>query len=253
MKSLVHLAFLTSVVSQPKNNFHIDTYKTNDITNTINFLKKINEATFIINDMCESLEESYSIISGSNKPKCNYNMSSINQTDIIIYPINEQIIDYFRKEKHKFCKEQKMECGELTIIIKMSNLINSAVNIAIRNDINDLFINLEIIDFDSKYYLYRNSLSNLNIITNITLAKQKSNVILNREKTRLDKIQSKTYFSGFTDRIEIWIGDPIKNTLNYLSNTTGETISSLLQKVLPDVSIEFKIIIILCLIIYIKK
>ena len=130
----------------------------------------------------------------------------INGTDIIISRIDEDIIKFFKNEKKTFCKEQKMECGELTIVIKLSNLINSAVDISLKNNAIDLFINLEIIDFNSKYDLYKNALSNINIITNITLAKQKSNVILNMEKTRLDKIQSKTYFSRFTDKIEIWIG-----------------------------------------------
>ena len=38
------------------------------------YLQKINEGHRIINDMCETLDETYSIISGSNKPSCDYNI-----------------------------------------------------------------------------------------------------------------------------------------------------------------------------------
>ena len=38
----------------------------------IKFLKNINEGNFLVNDMCETLDETYSIISGTNKPPCNY-------------------------------------------------------------------------------------------------------------------------------------------------------------------------------------
>ena len=49
----------------------ISTIPANEISK---FLKNINEFNFLLNDICVSLDESYSIISGKNKPQCNYNM-----------------------------------------------------------------------------------------------------------------------------------------------------------------------------------
>ena len=209
---IFQLAFLTNVLSLNATdtvNYPVRTYKSPDYANIASFLHKINEGSIIVYDMCETLDETYSIISGSNKPDCHYNISYINSSNIIVHSIDPKIIEFFKVEKKSFCKKEKIECGELTLILKLVNLINSGIILAMENNMDDLWTNLKIIDFNEMYDLYKNSLINIEFLTNITLSKQKANVLLTKEKYRLNKILSKTYFSSFTDKVEIWIGDPM--------------------------------------------
>jgi hypothetical protein len=214
------------------------------------YLQKINEGHRFINDMCETLDEKYSIISGTNKPSCDYNISYINNTEIILYSVNKKIKQFFIDEKKEFCKNEKIECGELTVILKLLDLINSAVKVSINNpNFNELILNLKLIDFDSLFGLYKSSLFNEDIIVNITLAKQKTNVILTKEKNRLNTYVNKANFDKLSDNINTWIGKPIKNTLTYSANVVSKTVES----IIPDLSIEIKIIIILILFLLIKQ
>ena len=254
IRQISQLAFIANTLSFNTNdNYPVSTYKSVDYDNMISFLHKINEGTMIVYDMCETLDETYSILSGTNKPDCNYNISYINNTDIVIHPPNPKIVEFFKLEKKMFCKKEHIECGELTLILKLANLIESGIILAMENNLDDLWINLEIIDFNEMYNLYKTSLTNAELLTNITLSKQKSNVLLTQEKYRLNKILSKTYFSSFTDKVEIWLGDPIKDSFIYVGRTLGETFGTLLDKTLPEISLEFKLIVILCLVIYIRK
>ena len=257
ISKIFHLAVLTTALSN--NNFSntvnypLITHNTIDYSKITPFLSKINEGTLVIYDMCETLDETYSIISGSNKPECKYNISYINGTNIIVYSIDTKITKFLKIEKKHFCKKEMIECGELTLVLKLINLIDSGILLAMENNINDLWINLEIIDFDEMFNLYKNSLTNIELLTNITLAKQKANVILTQEKYRLNKILTKTYFTKFTNKIEVWIGEPIKDIFSYTADTIGSFFGTILDKTLLDISVEFKIIIVLVLFIYLRK
>ena len=103
------------------------------------------------------------------------------------------------------------------------------------------------------FNLYRNSLSNVNILTNITLSKQKANIILEHEKKRLRYEQDKTWLGGFTDQIAIYVGEPVSNSLVYIGTNVGHIFSSTVESALPNLSIEYKAIIILILIILVKR
>ena len=48
------------------------------------FLHKINEGSRIVHDMCESLEDKSSMLYGTNKPSCQYNVSYIKDTEIVV-------------------------------------------------------------------------------------------------------------------------------------------------------------------------
>ena len=217
-------------------------YPKNEQKYFIEFLKKINEGHRIINDMCETLDEKYSIISGSNKPSCNYNVSYIDNNDISVFYVNENIKTFFLKEKSNFCGVESIECGELTIMIKLIDLINYGVKISLLNlDYNTLIVNLNIIDFDSLFSLYKSSLYNEEIILNITLSKQKANVILTKEKNRIYSELNQASLSRLSDNINTWVGGPIKNIFIY----TGNTISGTIESLIPTLSLDAKIIIIL--------
>ena len=257
ISKIFHLAVLTTALSNNNFtntvNYPLIYHDSIDYSKITSFLSKINEGSLIVYDMCETLDETYSIISGSNKPDCNYNISYINNSDIIVHSIDTKITKFLNLEKKNFCKKEAIECGELTLILKLIHLIDSGILLAMENNINDLWINLEIIDFDEMYHLYKNSLTNMELLTNITLSKQKANVILTQEKYRLNKILTKTYFSKFTNKIEIWLGEPIKNTFTYTADTIGSFFGTILDKTLSNISIEFKIMIILVLFIYLRK
>ena len=227
----------------------VSTYPNNKIF-VLDFLKNINDGYRIINDMCETLDEKYSIISGSNKPSCDYNISYINSSDIVLYSINTDIKSFFLVEKKNFCKTEKIECGELTIIIKLLDLINSAVRISFLNsDINDLKLNLQIMDFYQLYNVYKKSLFNNDILTNITLSKQKANVILTKEKNRIHAELNKISLSRVSDNINTWVGGPVKNVFTY----TGDTISGTIESLIPNLSMDVKIIIILVLFLVLRS
>ena len=237
--------------------FNKDITKFNEVNNNhkiIDYLYKINEGQKLVYDMCEVLDETYSIISGSNKPSCEYNISYINKTDILVYPLKSSLRTFFQTERKNFCKKQTIECGELVIIIKLYDLINSAIKLSIDNkNSDDLWINLEIINFDELFHLYKHSLTNFEILTNITLAKQKANVILEIEKNKIRTELSKTWTNSMTNKLSIYLGDPINNSLNYVSGSIGDLFSNTIEHAIPNLSIEIKVIIIMGLIIVLKK
>ena len=228
----------------------LESYPNDSDSYLIGVLKKINDGHRIINDMCETLDEKYSIISGSNKPSCDYNVSYIDNNGIMVYYVNDHIKTFFLNEKRNFCKNEMIECGELTIILKLLDLINSVVKITLLNlDYNTLISNLNIIDFDSLFSLYKLSLYNDDIISNITLSKQKANVILTKEKNRLYDELNKATISRISDNINTWLGGPVKNIFTY----TGDTISGTIESLVPNLSLDIKIIIILLLFVMLKK
>lgn len=228
--------------------------KNNNTDKIIDYLYKINEGQKLVYDMCEVLDETYSIISGSNKPSCEYNISYINKTNILVFELKSSLRTFFQTERKNFCQKQTIECGELVIIIKLYDLINSAIKLSIANkNSDDLWINLKIINFDELFHLYKRSLTNFEILTNITLAKQKANVILEIEKNKIRTELSKTWTSSISNKLSIYLGEPIKNSLNYVSCSIGDLFSNTIEHAIPNLSIEIKVIIILVLIIVLKK
>ena len=113
--------------------------KNNNTDKIIDYLYKINEGQKLVYDMCEVLDETYSIISGSNKPNCEYNISYINKTNILVFELKSSLRTFFQTERKNFCKKQTIECGELVIIIKLYDLINSAIKLSIANKNSDDF------------------------------------------------------------------------------------------------------------------
>lgn len=226
--------------------------------NVVSMIKKINHGTRIIHDMCESLEEKYSYISGSNKPSCRYNMSYLNNDDIILNKIGESIRIFLISEKKTMCKEEKVECGSLSIIIKMLDLINIAIDVAISG--SNIEVNLELIEFNLMFDVYTNSLDNIEILTNITLSRSKANLILRNEKEKILNQISRQGVWKLGDTLSIYVAEPIKYTFvytgNMLGSTLGSTIGSTIDGVSPSVSISYenKIIIgLLGILIFLKR
>ena len=235
-----------------------NTQMSSHTNNVISMIKKINHGNRIIHDMCESLEEKYSYITGSNKPNCRYNMSYLKNDDIILNKIVEPIRNFLISEKKSMCKEEKAECGSLSIIIKMLDLINIAIDVAISG--SNIDVNMELIEFNVMFDVYTNSLDNIEILTNITLSRSKANLILRNEKEKILNQISRQGVWKLGDTLSIYIAEPIKYTFVYTGNmigsTLGSTIGSTIDGVSPSVSIgyENKIIIgLLGILIFLKR
>jgi len=220
----------------------------------VNMVKKVNHGTRIIHDMCESLEEKYSFISVSNKPDCRYNVSYINNTDVLLFGINEKVRKFFQDEKKSACKNEKIECGTLTLIIKLLDLINSAIIVSINS--NEIETNMELIEFDLLFETYIKTLDNPEVLSNITLFRKKANMYLKIEKERLIHLNNQNSLNIICYQFSMYIGSPVKDVLIYTGSAVGTTIGSMFGKAVEGVSpsfsisLENKVIIIVLFIIY---
>lgn len=222
--------------------------------NVINFLTTINEGAQLISDVCDDLDEKYSIINSNTKPNCYINISYINNDKFVVSRINEKIKTFFLEQKKEKCKNEQIECGEVMIIIKLLDLINNAIKLSmLSNNLSQLDKNLQIIDFYDKYITFKYSLTNIELLTNITLSKQKLNVILTREKTRLKRELNKASYDYITEFISTNIGIPLKNVFVYTGNIVGETFGETINNIIPSLTIEGKLIVFLGLIYLIKR
>ena len=242
------LSYLLPLVSISSFSTEI-TYRSNssvdvnyDKTNLIQMIKKINHGNRVVHDMCESLEEKYSFISGSNKPSCRFKVSYINKTNINLYKIKEEVRNFIITEKKLMCKDEKIECGSLTVILKILDLVNAAIDVSI--NMNDFVINIELIEFDVLFDTYISALDNMELLTNITLSRTKLNIILNREKEKLKAQQNRQGVWKIGDTLSIYIGEPIKNTLTYtgdvIGTTLGSTLGSTIDGVTPSMSLGYE-------------
>ena len=116
-----------------------------------------------------------------------------------------------------------------------------------------------IISFDELFTLYVSSLDNYEVLTNITLKKQRANVILDRERQRIKQIQDRGSMERFVDDISIYFGEPLKNTMGYVGDTIETTLGNILGSTIdgtsPSLTIsnENKLILLVIIIIYIRK
>lgn len=235
-------------------------YESEAISTILSLVKKLNEGNRIVNDMCEMLEEKVGIISGSDKPNCRYNASFISNNSINMFDIGENVRSFLLTRKKENCKAEKLECGELTVILKLVDLINSIVHISLElHSPQELVVNIETISFDELFTLYVSSLDNYEVLSNITLKKQRANVILDRERLRIKQIQGRGSMQRLTDDINIYFGEPLKESLGYVGNTIGSTLGNLLGSTIdgtsPSLTIsnENKLILLVLIAIYIRK
>ena len=201
------------------------------------FLHIINDANRIIFDTCESIEEELGLFDKSNKPSCRYNMSFINNSEVQVSMIGENTRNFIQKEKRKLCKKEKIECGELTIILKLIDIINSATKLSITlNNTRDLWTNLELIDFYDLNTVYLKSLNNYEILTNITLAKHRANIILNNEKRKLKLTNN---FNSNTNLLEKYLSNPIRDFTKFIGNSIGSLLGSFVGSTINEISSKF--------------
>ena len=243
--------YMLSALFSSNSTTEVDIYKPLDL---IDFLTTINEGTQMITDLCEDLDEKYSIMGSNTKPECLINVSYINQHQIVVNSVTNEIRDFLKERKKELCKNEQIECGEVTIILKLIDIINNAIRLTLLNDnVVQLYDNLKIIDFFDKYNAYKLSLTNIEVLTNITLSKQRSNVILTREKTRLKKELNKASYQHVTEFVASNIGEPIKNVFVYTGTLIGETFGETINNIIPSLSIEGKLIVFLGLIYLLKR
>ena len=220
----------------------------------------INKGNRVVNDFCEMTEARIGFLSGSDKPNCRYNASYIDNKNINLYDIGENVRKFFLTRKQEHCKNTEAECGEFTIILKLIDLINSIVHISFRIDnLSDLFKNVEVVSFYELFDTYISSLDNPEILANITLKKDRTISILDRERLRIRRINSMTSSDYLFEGVNYYIGNPIKRTLEYTGNTIGSTIGELIGSTIEGttgglgISQENKLIVIGLITLYILK
>ena len=131
----------------------------------------------------------------------------------------------------------------------MLDLINSAIQVTITNkNPHKILFNLKVIEFDLLFDLYKKSIFDTTILTNITLAKQNANVILTKEKYKLHEELHKAKIDKIKERIFTILGEPLKELLIYGTNTMSETFITLV----PNINFETKIICVLSLLLFLK-
>lgn len=205
------------------------------------FLYEINEINRLVFDSCESLEERSTLLTTNTKPSCRYNISYINNSEINVFEINDTIRKFVTDEKKYYCKKEQIECGELTIILKLIDLVNYATSLAIKtNNTKDLWNNLKIMDFYELKNVYKLSLNNFEFLSNITLHKHKANMLLNSEREKIRKLYSKK------SNIIRTIGNGFSDIFSFIGNSCGKVIGSFISstasQITPVVSTEYKIL-----------
>lgn len=226
-----------------------------NMAQTIDLMFKINEGRRIIYDYCEVIEPDSSIFQTEKRPKCLFNYSYIDANNTInVSKFNNGLRNYFITKRTDFCKKEELLCGELTILIKLLDLINGVTDIVVK-DVNNhnIWLNLRIIDFENLYNLYVGSLDNIEILTNITLRRQQANIYLERERTRIAKLLNQAYYERFADSVYSTIGAPIFDSVKYVGSTVGNLFGEMIDGIMIELSMEAKIIILVISVILLKK
>ena len=222
---------------------------------TINLLTDINEGSRLVYDYCEVVEPDTGLFSNEVKPFCLYNYSYIDSNNTVhISGFQNDLRSFFMDKKIKYCQEQDLMCGELTVLIRLLDLING-VTTMLSNDPNNenIWINLQVIDFKNLYNLYVSSLDNIEILTNITLKRQQATIFLEREKTRLSKILNRAYYERFADHVYNNIGGPIADSVRYTGATVGNLFGEMVDGVFGRFSTESKALMFIISVILLRK
>ena len=74
----------------------------------VGFLTQLNEGSRLINDLCEDIDEKIGIMGGSTKPECLVNMSYINNEDIVVYKVNNSIVNTLLNKRNSFVQKKKL-------------------------------------------------------------------------------------------------------------------------------------------------
>ena len=145
-------------------------------------------------------------------------------------------------------------------MLKLVDLINSVVHISFKMKyLNELFKNVEGISFYELFDAYQSSLNDPEILANITLKKDRANLILEKERLRIKKINSMTSSDHFFNGVNYYIGAPIKTSISYVGDTIGSAVGSLIGSTIEKttgglgISVENKTILIGLVILYILK
>ena len=234
----------------------ITLFKRNINEEFTDFIFKINEANRRINDYCDIVQINEGILSNEKKPYCIRNLSYIDSNYTIhVFKNKENVRTFFEQKKSEYCKQKNILCGELTILIKMFDLINGITDIMMKTShtYEILMFNLNVVDFKKLYQLYLNSLDNTELLINITMKREYVNVLLEREKTRLNKMMNQAYFEKFADNVNLYIGSPILSSVKYVGSTFGTLFGEAIESIMPEMTFESKIIILILLLIILKK
>ena len=258
MYSFIGLVILSQIFTNNiiTSSTDISLFEINALDEMSNLLFKVNEANRKINYYCDIVEIDEGILTDEQKPSCNLNFSYVDSNyTIYMYKYDENMRSFLENKRTKYCKDENMLCGELTILIKIFNLINGVTNIITETShtYESFMFNLRIIDFKNLYDLYTGSLENTDILINITLKRQHANVILEKERTRINKIMKQAYYERFADNVNMYFGEPLFGGVKYVGYSVGNIVGETINRLIPDMTFESKIIILVLLLIILKR
>lgn len=255
MNLIIRYFLLTFITTNVSSNNEVANYENGEKENIIELLTKINDGYKIVYDYCENIQLNTGYIFKENKPDCYFNYSYIDtDDDIHLFNINNDVRSMFKDYKNTVCVEKTFECGEFTIVLKLLDIINSAIKIIMLDSNNkNIWNNLEVIDFYPQVEFLKYAINNVDLLTNITLKRDKINLILTEEKNKLSSKMNEVGINNFFGYIYNYIGSPIKKSGTYLGSLLGETVGGTIDKIIPELGSDTKIIIIIVLIILLRK
>ena len=255
MKFIIKYLLLSFITTNVYSTNEVSKHGEEENRNVIELLTKVNDGYKIIYDYCENIQLNTGYIFKEKKPDCYFNYSYIDgNNDIHLFKVNNDIRSMFKDYKNTVCNEKKFECGEFTIVLKLLDIINSAIQIIMYDSNNkNIWNNLKVIDFYPQVEFLKYAVNNIDILTNITLKSDKINLILTEEKNKLSNKMNEEGINKFVGYVYNIIGSPIKKTGTYFGSLVGEAVGETIDKVIPELSSDTKIIIIIVLIILLKR
>ena len=255
MKYLYYCLLFTLLTGNASSINDISNVEYNDKDNVLELLTYINDGYKIVYDYCENIQLDEGYIFKTTKPDCCFNYSYIDSdNNIHLFAIDNNIRLMFKDYKNNVCYKKNFECGEFTIILKLVDIINAAINI-ITTDIHNVNIwnNLKVIDFYPQIKFLKYAINNAELITNITLKKEKINMLLVVEKNKLSNNMNKIGVDKYMNNIYNYIGSPINKFGSYVGSFVGSTIGETIDKVIPELNSDTKLIIMIIFIILLKR
>ena len=236
-------------------NTDISHYNSIEHENTLILLREINGGCKIVYDYCESIQYNQGYVFKESKPDCSFNYSYINNNGTVyLFQIDDDVRNMIKDYKKDVCNTENIQCGEYTIIIKIIDIINSAISIINKDVYNvNIWNNLDVIDFHPDLVFLKKAINNVELLTNITLKKRKINLLLQAEKQRIDSEYIQIGIKKYINNVYNYIGKPIESAGGYIGYFVGNTLGEVLENVLPEVKSDTKIIIIIILVILLKR
>ena len=239
--------FDTNIQRYSKNIYNYN----NDFTK--NYLVKMNKGINFISNLCYELNPPKKLLWNYDKPNCNLDFAMLdNEESIVVNNIDLTITEFLQDMKLVYCSRSEIECGKIIVTLKLIRLLQSAINITLKNN-NLLEFNLELIDFDGNIKLYFRILNSIEHLTNITLEKHKSNMYIENQKILISREKDRIWYDGWYRFGYNVLGHPFESLIKYIGSGIGNGLGSVVSGFSSNITENLNVILIIILIIIVIK